>query len=403
MTSKIFTGLVALSFVILLLILLLRKLRQPYFIAYMLAGVLLGPEVLGIIGKGETIAQLGELGIILLMFFIGAEINLPSLAKNFEKPLLAALIQVLLSVGLMWGIGYCLNWSYTTIVLTAFIISLSSSAIIFQYLSRNGEINSSLGLITCGVLLIQDIFIVPMMLTVNFMAHGSVEPAELAKVTIGAALIVTFLRAAFTKKLFKIPFKKDLLTDHDLQVFIGFALCFGMAWVTHWFGLSAAFGAFTAGIVIGQDKATRWLDRSLVPFRVFFMAFFFISIGLQIQLDFIRGNIGTILFVALSVLVINSFINAVVFRATGHSWRDSVYAGALLSQIGEFSFVLMTMAFDLKLVGSYTYQITLAVIAVTMIFTTIWIAIIQKFIYKLPVRIPLKLLKESGGEKLLQR
>lgn len=379
MNSEIFTGIVILSFVILLLILLLRKLKQPYFIAYMLSGVLLGPEVLGIIGKGETIEQLGELGIILLMFFIGAEINLPSLTKNFEKPLLAALTQLLLSLGLIWGIGYYLNWSYTTIMLTGFIISLSSSAIIFQYLSRNGEINSSLGLITCGVLLIQDILIVPMMLTLNFMARGSVEPSDLVKVTLGAMLTVAFLRAAFIKKLFKIPFKKDILADHDLQVFIGFALCFGMAWVTHWFGLSAAFGAFTAGIVIGQDKATRWLDRSLVPFRVFFLAFFFISIGLQIKLGFIKENIFTILFVTLSVLLINSFINATVFRAMGHTWRDSVYAGALLSQIGEFSFVLMTMAFDLKLVGAYTYQVTLAVIAITMVMTNIWIAIIQKF------------------------
>ncbi|WP_073418480.1 cation:proton antiporter [Flavobacterium defluvii] len=377
MTSKIFTGIVILSFVILLLILLLRKLKQPYFIAYMLSGVLLGPEVLGIIGTGEAIEQLGELGIILLMFFIGAEINLPSLAKNFMKPLLAALTQLLLSLGLMWGIGYYLNWSYTTIMLTGSIISLSSSAIIFQYLSRNGEINSSLGLITCGVLLIQDILIVPMMLTLNFMARGSVEPSELIKVSLGALVIVVFLRAAFMKNLFRIPFTKDILADHDLQVFIGFALCFGMAWITHWFGLSAAFGAFTAGIVIGQDKATRWLDRSLVPFRVFFLAFFFISIGLQIQLAFIIENINTILFMALSVLVINSLINAIVFRATGHSWRDSVYAGALLSQIGEFSFVLMTMAFDLKLVGSYIYQVTLAIIALTMIFATIWIAIIQ--------------------------
>ncbi|SHH88789.1 transporter, CPA2 family [Flavobacterium defluvii] len=351
--------------------------KQPYFIAYMLSGVLLGPEVLGIIGTGEAIEQLGELGIILLMFFIGAEINLPSLAKNFMKPLLAALTQLLLSLGLMWGIGYYLNWSYTTIMLTGSIISLSSSAIIFQYLSRNGEINSSLGLITCGVLLIQDILIVPMMLTLNFMARGSVEPSELIKVSLGALVIVVFLRAAFMKNLFRIPFTKDILADHDLQVFIGFALCFGMAWITHWFGLSAAFGAFTAGIVIGQDKATRWLDRSLVPFRVFFLAFFFISIGLQIQLAFIIENINTILFMALSVLVINSLINAIVFRATGHSWRDSVYAGALLSQIGEFSFVLMTMAFDLKLVGSYIYQVTLAIIALTMIFATIWIAIIQ--------------------------
>jgi monovalent cation:H+ antiporter-2, CPA2 family len=380
MTSKIFTGIVVLSFVILLLILLLRKLRQPYFIAYMLSGVLLGPEVLGIIGKGETMEQLGELGIILLMFFIGAEINLPSLAKNFEKPLLAAFTQLLMSVGLMWGIGYYLHWSYTIIMLTGFIISLSSSAIIFQYLSRNGEINSSLGLITCGVLLIQDILIVPMMLMLNFMAGGSVGSSELVKVTLGAALIVAFLRAAFMKKLFKIPFKKDILADHDLQVFIGFALCFGMSWVTHWFGLSAAFGAFIAGIVIGQDKATRWLNRSLVPFRVFFLAFFFISIGLQLKLGFIKENISTILLVTLSVLVINSFINAAVFRAMGNTWRDSIYAGALLSQIGEFSFVLMTMAFDLKLVGSYTYQVILAVIAITMVMTNLWIAIIQQFI-----------------------
>ena len=386
MNSDIFTGIVALSFVILLLIMLLRKLRQPYFIAYILSGVLLGPEVCGIIIKGDTIEQLGELGIILLMFFIGAEVNLPSLAKNFGKPLLAALTQLLLSLGFMWVIGWCLNWSYLMIILTTFIISLSSSAIIFQYLKRNGEINSSLGLITCGVLLMQDILIVPMMFALNFMACDSLETSELVKVMLGSLLIVVFLWAAFTKKLFKMPFGKEIFTDHDLQVFIGFALCFGIAWITHWFGLSAAFGAFIAGIVIGQDKATRWLDRSLIPFRVFFLAFFFISIGLQIQLDFIRENISTILLVALSVLITNSLINAIVFRSMGHPWRDSVYAGALLSQIGEFSFVLVTLGASLGLVGSYTHNITLSVITFTMVLTTVWLAIIQKLIYRLPLR-----------------
>jgi CPA2 family monovalent cation:H+ antiporter-2 len=272
------------------------------------------------------------------------------------------------------------------IILTGFIISLSSSAIIFQYLKRNEEINSSLGLITCGVLLIQDILIVPMMLGLNFMARGSVQTSELVKVMVGVLLIAIFLWAAFTKKLFKMPLGKDIFTDHDLQVFIGFALCFGMAWITHWFGLSTAFGAFIAGIVIGQDKATRWLDRSLVPFRVFILAFFFISIGLQIQLNFIRENIGTILLVALSVLITNSLINAVVFRAIGHTWRDSVYAGALLSQIGEFSFVLVTLGASLGLVGSYTHHITLSVITFTMVLTTVWLAIIQKLIYRLPPR-----------------
>lgn len=384
MSSQLFSGIAVLSCVVLFLILLLRRFRQPYFTAYIIAGVLLGPKLLNVIHDPAVATELGEIGIVLLMFSIGAEIDLHHLSRNFYKPFAIVLVQILMSFLCMYALGVYLDWSASRIMLMSFIISLSSSAIVFQYLEKSGEIRSSLGIITCGVLLMQDILVVPMILSLNFISGSNASFFELIKVCAGGILILVFLRAAIKKKILKIPMRREIIADHDLQVFIGFCICFGMAWVSSWFGLSPAFGAFAAGIVIGQDKATRWLEKSLIPLRVFFMAFFFLAIGLQLDLHFFVANAGTIIIVAVSVLLISSLINSLLFRLTGSSWRDSIYAGGLLSQIGEFSFVLLTLAASLGLVEDYIYQITLAVITSTMLLSSIWLTIIRRLIYTLP-------------------
>lgn len=383
MLSQLFSGISVLSLMVLLLILLLRRLKQPYFIAYIAAGVLLGPQVFNIIHKSDVISELGEIGIIIMMFSTGSEIDLQYLTRNFYKPLMISVVQIVLSFICMYFVGSYAGWKITTIVLTAFIISISSSAIVFQYLARTGEIKSQLGMITCGVLLMQDILVIPMMLALNFMSGAAVSAVQLIKVCTGGVLMILFLKGALTKKVFKIPMQKEITADHELQVFIGFSICFTMAWISGWFGLSTAFGAFASGILIGHDKATHWLGSSLIPFRVFFMAFFFLAVGLQLDINFFIQNAGTIILISFSVLFISSLINTILFKLTKNSWRDSLYAGALLSQIGEFSFILMTMAASLKLVENYTYQITLAVITSTMMLTTIWLMIIQQLIYRL--------------------
>jgi len=383
MLSQLFSGIAVLSLIVLLLILLLRRLKQPYFIAYIAAGVLLGPQVFNIIHKPDMISELGEIGIIIMMFSIGSEIDLQYLTRNFYKPLLISVVQIVLSFICMYFVGSSAGWKMTTIVLTAFTISISSSAIVFQYLARTGQIKSQLGMITCGVLLMQDILVIPMMLALNFMSGTAVSAVQLIKVCAGGVLMILFLKRALTKKLFKIPMQKEITADHELQVFIGFSICFTMAWISGWLGLSTAFGAFASGILIGHDKATHWLGSSLIPFRVFFMAFFFLAVGLQLDINFFIQNAGTIILISFSVLFINSLINTILFKLTKNSWRDSLYAGALLSQIGEFSFILMTMAASLKLVENYTYQITLAVITSTMMLTTIWLMIIQRLIFRL--------------------
>jgi len=382
MASKLITGLAIMSLIILLLVLVLRRLNQPYFVAYIFAGILLGPEFLAIFDRSDSITGIGELGVVLLMFFVGAEIDLSALTRRFFRPLAAALIQVGFSFLFIYLLSFYFGWNTKVVVLLSFIISLSSSAIVFQYLGKNNEMHTSLGLLAGSVLLLQDILVVPMMLILNITAGHAMPLLEILKVCCGALFCVVFLWAAVARKMFRIPLMTELGEDHDLQVFVGFLLCFGMAWITWFFGLSPALGAFMAGIFIGQDRSTHWLDNALTPFRVFFLAFFFISVGLQINIRFFAGNLLVIGALALGVLLINSLINALVFRMTGQTWRDSVYAGALLSQIGEFSFVLVTLAKELGTVNESVHQITLAVIALTMMLSTIWIKIIQAFIFK---------------------
>lgn len=385
MASQLITGLAVMSLVILMLVFVLRKMQQPHFVAYIFAGVLLGPEVLDVFQRNETITGLGELGVVLLMFFVGAEIDLSGLSKNFVRPMAAALAQLCFSFALIGLLSLYFGWDYRLIVLLSFIVSLSSSAIVFQYLDKTGQMQSALGILACGVLLFQDLLVVPMLFVLNLISGQDIEGGQLLKASIGAVLSGVFLWAAVAKKLLRIPFKKELKNDHDLQVFVGFLMCFGMAWFTWFFGLSPALGSFLAGILIGQDKATKWLDTALVPFRIFFMAFFFISVGLQLDLTFFREHIAVIGALTITVLLANSLINSLVFRITGHNWRESLYAGALLSQIGEFSFVFMTLAKNRGMVDDGAHQTILSVIALTMIFSAVWVKIIQRFIFRLPV------------------
>lgn len=170
--------------------------------------------------------------------------------------------------------------------------------------------------------------------------------------------------------------------DHELQVFVGLLVCFGFAWITSLLHLSAAMGAMFAGILISQTDSMKWFDRSLIPFRIFFLALFFFSIGLQLDLKFAQAHVSLIAVLVLLVFGINSLINGLAFRLLKESWKNSVYAGALLSQIGEFSLVLCTVAKGLSLVDEFSFQLTLAVVSLTMLLSSGWITIIRAFLFR---------------------
>lgn len=385
MGHNIISSLVILSLVVLMISIVTQKIKQPLFIAYILAGILLGPDVLNIITNESTITHLGELGILLLMFFIGAEIDFTDFLANARKPFIIATLQVILCCvfTFIMGIGY--DWSLQLSFIFAFIISQGSTAIVLQYFHKNKQINTPLGLITSGVLIVQDLYAIIILLILNFMNYKEASAFELVKAVVGFVLIMLFMLFVIRKNKFKLPFEKEIIQDKELQVFSGILICFGFAYITRWLGLSDALGAFIAGILIGQNNATKWLDASLSPLRILFLSVFFIAVGLKISLGFLWDNIGLIMMTTLFILLLNSMINSIIFRAIGFTFSDSIYAGALLSPIGEFSFIIVTLASSLGLIDAFTYQVVLSVITLTMLLTFLWLTTIQKVILKVPM------------------
>ena len=143
--------------------------NQPYFVAYIIAGILLGPYSFKVFTDSDTIAVIGELGLLIQMFFIGTKMEFQTLAKNIKKPVIGVAVQLFLSFIFIFFLGFYQQWSWKEILLFSFIISLSSSAIILEYLEKNNEIRTPLGTLASGILVLQDFLLVPMLLTINFL------------------------------------------------------------------------------------------------------------------------------------------------------------------------------------------------------------------------------------------
>ena len=371
---------VFLGIIIVLLGAVLRYFKQPYIIAYILAGVLLGDYGFGIITDQKLITTMGDIGLILLMFFIGMEISLPGLIKNWKVAVLGTFVQIIASILLVALIGYFLTWQTNQIITIGFVISLSSSAIVIKLLQDNGEINSSTGKNVLSILLMQDILIVPMMIITNYLG-GQVPTIQESVLQItGGILVISAILWIWRKKEIEIPFSQQVEADHEIQVFVALIICFGCALMTAFFGLSAALGAFVGGMVIHATRSAAWFHDSLHAFRVMFVALFFVSVGMMIDLKYLTEQWVAVSLIILAVYISNHFINAIVLHYFGRNWKKSIYGGALLGQVGELSFVLSASAFSAQIISDYTYQLTIMVISLTLLISPFWITMTKKFI-----------------------
>jgi len=162
-----------------------------------------------------------------------------------------------------------------------------------------------------------------------------------------------------------------------MQIFAALAICFGLALLTGLLQLSTALGAFTAGMLVSAAKETQWVHQRLEPFRVVFVALFFVSVGLLVDIKFLTEQWVLISLLVVLVLITNTFINAFILKALGVNTRDSVYAGALLAQIGEFSFVLAAVGIQAKIITDFGYQLVIEVISISLLFSPVWIKLIK--------------------------
>jgi len=369
----------------------LRYIKQTHVIIYIITGVVLGPSVSHILDNPGLIHDMGNLGLILLLFFMGMEISLPKLVANWKIAVIGTLVQIFLSVGAVWAIGYLYSWPMARVLTIGFVISLSSTAVVVKLLQENNEMESKVGQAVLGILLVQDIMIVPMLLTLNYISGAQTTTTEVVLQLVGAVLVAGFVVFLLRKPNIKMPFHRLLNKDHEIQVFFAFGLCFGFSALTGFFGLSTALGAFMAGLLVAASKTTQWFHDSLYTLKVIFVALFFISVGMLIDLQFLVNNILAIALLVFAIFLTNNIINALAMRLLKLSWREAIHGGAVLSQIGEFSFVIGNLALLNEFISDMTYQMVVSVISLSLLFSPFWNKLTNRFTHTVALRVKPKM------------
>ncbi|WP_298318381.1 cation:proton antiporter [uncultured Aquimarina sp.] len=369
-----------LAILVIVLSIILRKMNQTYIIGYILAGILLGEQGLAVVDDKESVELLGELGVILLLFFIGMEINLIDFLKRWKLAVLGTLLQIILSVLLVFFIGSFYDWSLARSVVLGFVIALSSSAVVIKLLQDKHLIDTRIGKNVLSILLAQDIVFVPLLIIISQLGGKAESTESIVLMIIGAIVIVATLVYIYIKGVIVLPYSKKIYRDHELQVFMAIFLCFGGALATSFFGISPALGAFVGGMIINAAKATDWIHDTLHSFRVLFVSLFFISVGLQIDLGFVYNNLWTIFSVIFVVYITNHLLNTVILKVFSNTWKEAFLGGALLAQIGELSFLISSTALGLGIIEEFSYNFTISLISLTLIISPFWIGLSEKLI-----------------------
>lgn len=380
--NPVFSNIVILGMIIIVAGFIFSILKQPSIVSYILVGILVGPDVLGLVTNQELISDFGSLGLVLLLFFLGMELSLESLVKNWKLAVIGTLFQIIFSVLAIGIINSLFDWSFEKVVVFGFLISLSSTAVIIKVLESRKETSSQVGQKVIAILLAQDILIVPMIIGINYMGGDTPDAKYMIMQIVGGVVIIGLMAFLFVKKNVKLPFEKYILRDHELQVFVAFIFCFGFAMLTAAFHLSAALGAFVAGIFVSSSKSTHWVHVSLNAFHVIFVAMFFVSIGLMLDLDFLVENYSRVLILVITVLLMNNLINTVVFKLFKLPLCTAIYGGALLAQIGEFSFIIGATGHLTGIIGDAEYQIIISTITLSLFLSPFWISAVRRLFRK---------------------
>jgi len=354
--------------------LLLTRLRQPAIVGYILAGVLLGPSGLGLVSDRAQVEVLAELGVLLLLFYIGMKLSLRAFREVWRVAVLGALIPTAISLALMLALARLFDWPVGLAVLLGFVISLSSTVVAIKMLEDIGETATPVGRNAIGILIVQDLAVVPMLLVLNGMADAEgFRWLDLLPVAGAIAFLVFLIAYLSNRQYLRLPFVEWARRDLDLVPLSGLAFCFAAAAITGAIGLSAAYGAFLAGLFLGRTNVRRRMIQSTQPIQSVLTMVFALSIGLLIDLRFVVENLGTVAVLLLIVLLAKSAMNVGVLRLLGEPWPRAFLTGTVLAQVGEFSFVLAAAGAAMGLIDDTGGRLAVAVIALSLMISPFWL------------------------------
>ena len=353
---------------------LLERFKQPAVLGYIFAGVMLGPSVFGLIENRELVSMLAELGVLLLLFLIGLELNLQDFKKTWHISLISTVLQLSCCLIVIFILGTIFKLSTGLIVILACSIALSSTAVVIKMLEGIGELKTPTGKLTIGILIGQDLAVVPIILIIRSLSE-TVSSAQIAlKILFSIAFLALIIWFLSKREKIKIPFEHIVKSSPDLIPLLSLGLCFGLAALSGLVGLSAAYGAFIAGIILGNTSANHSLVKSTKPIQSILMMVFFLSIGLLMDLGFIWDHLGKVLLLMLFITVGKTALNIGVLHFLKQTWPVAFLSGLLLSQMGEFAFLLTTVGQQAKLLDSDGAKFIISITALSLSFSPLWLS-----------------------------
>ncbi|PYE26880.1 CPA2 family monovalent cation:H+ antiporter-2 [Rhizobium sp. PP-CC-3A-592] len=358
------------------------RLRQPPLVGFILAGVALGPTGLGFIADSANVTLLAEMGVIVLLFFIGMELSIRAFILSLRQALLVAGGQIGVSVGVALLVSAVSGTPFAEGLILGFVVALSSTVVAMKMLDDRGELRGETGRIAVGVLIAQDIAVVPMLILVTSLGgadSGEIGVLQIAvKMLLAIGLLGGLLWWLGRRGKLRLPFSAAIEDKVEILALGALAVCFSAAALSGVAGMSPAYGAFLAGIVIGNSTLRSRVIPVIEPIQSVLLVAFFLSIGLLIDLTFMAEHLFLVLSLAIVVIAAKTVLNIALLRRTGSPPQVALVAGLSMAQIGEFSFVLAAAGLSAGALDLDAYRIAIAVTALSLLVSPLWVSIMHR-------------------------
>jgi len=364
-----------------------RKLGLGATLGYIVGGAIIGPHVLGLVGNADSIMAVSEIGIAFLLFLVGLELN-PSRLWRLRKDIFGlGLMQVLVcGFALAALIHFVLRFSIEASIAIGLPLALSSTAQVLPMLRGTGQLNHPRGERAFSVLLFQDLSIVPMITIIAAMSRAPADPTApsggmLGLYTVGAVVGLVLAGRFVLNPLFRLVGR---LGERELFVVAGLFAIIGSAALMHTLHLSTALGAFIAGVMLAESPYRHELESDVEPFRSILLGLFFLSVGMLIDFEAVAAKPLLVAGIAIGIIVVKAVVIAALALAFGMRPGRAIWLGLLLSQAGEFGFVLFGQAASAQLITTEAASMFSAVVTLTMVSTPFLMQVIEWVLRRIP-------------------
>jgi CPA2 family monovalent cation:H+ antiporter-2 len=352
---------------------LFHRAKLPALVGFLITGVLIGPYGTAIITETQVIERLAEVGVVLLLFTVGMEFSIADIVRSGRQLLIGGGSQVVLTIVVIMSIALSLGYPLPQTVFFGFLASLSSTAIVLKIYSDRAELDTTHGRLSTGILLFQDIAVVPMMMLLPVLGEaGTAGSVSLLSIVISLGKAVIGLVGVFIAARQVVPFllhQVIRLKNREIFFLLIVLICLGTAWVTYSLGLSLALGAFLAGLIISESEYSHHIVSEIMPFRDYFASIFFISIGMLLHTDHFLAHWPMVIMLTMLLMLVKSGLVVATARALRYPIRSALLAGLGLAQIGEFSFLLAQQGLDRGLMGKDVFQTFISTSILSMLAT----------------------------------